>query len=157
MTLADRFWEKVDRRGPDECWLWIGATGSVGYGKIGIGQRSVDAHRVSWELQHGPIPEGVLVCHRCDTRLCVNPAHLFLGSYRENNQDTIRKGRAMTGERHHFAKLTRPQVVEIRTALTAGATQQSLADRFSVSSGAIQAIHAGRNWKEVSSADQVPA
>ena len=93
--LAERFWPKVDVRGPDECWPWR-ATQWRGYGKIGIGGATgtdVRAHRVSWEIHNGPIPAGMLVCHRCDAPSCVNPAHLFLGTQRDNMADMLAKGR----------------------------------------------------------------
>lgn len=97
VPLADRFWSKV-RKG-DGCWLWTSNAHHNGYGQIALSrngatrQRWAWAHRVAWELTNGPIPAGQLVLHRCDTPLCVNPAHLFLGTHLENIADSVRKGR----------------------------------------------------------------
>ena len=93
-TLEERFWAKVDKRGPDKCWPWTGARNNREYGQICIGGhqgRLLLAHRVSWELAHGSIPKGMCVLHRCDNPLCVNPCHLFLGTHRENMEDSVRR------------------------------------------------------------------
>lgn len=92
--LADRFWAKVQKAGPDDCWPWLASRMPKGYGKLGIASTTPKlAHRVSWELHYGPIPEGLFVCHRCDNPPCVNPAHLFLGTCTDNLRDMVAKGR----------------------------------------------------------------
>lgn len=95
--VAERFWEKVDRRGPDDCWLWQGALDGHGYGHLssGKGRALVRAHRLSYELEFGPIPDGLLIRHGCPHTNCVNPRHLTTGDYTANLLDRYRAGRAM--------------------------------------------------------------
>lgn len=90
--LTERFWEKVDVGGPDECWDWQGARAHYGHGIINVTGRSLLAHRVAWSITHGD-PAEANVCHRCDNPPCCNPAHLFLGSQADNIADMHRKGR----------------------------------------------------------------
>lgn len=95
-SLEERFWEKVDIRGLDECWLWVGRGPSWQHARIRLGGKegpNEGVHRVAWILTYGQIPEGLWVLHRCDTPRCVNPKHLFLGTVFDNNQDRHAKGR----------------------------------------------------------------
>lgn len=105
-----RFWAKVDKRGPDECWPWKGGTTHKGYGMFNMGGKVRTASRVSWELANGPIPDGQGVLHKCDNAPCVNPKHLFLGDQTANMQDMRKKGRAAKA-------LTREQVLRVRELL----------------------------------------
>jgi hypothetical protein len=102
ITVADRFWSKVDTSG--ECWIWAGARSTAGYGQITIEGRPTYAHRLSYEWAHGAIPDGLLVCHRCDTPACVHPDHLFAGTESDNRRDMVSKGRhrpaRLSGEQH---------------------------------------------------------
>lgn len=91
-TFKERFDEKWMQIPFCDCWLWIGANNGM-YGKFNFAGICVSAHRVSWELHRGEIPEEMDVLHTCDTPLCVNPDHLWLGTKKDNQQDSIRKGR----------------------------------------------------------------
>lgn len=86
-----RFYNKVNKT--NSCWLWTGSLTGNGYGKINIDKKYISTHRLAWELVNGPIPEGMHICHTCDTRLCVNPEHLFLGTPKDNAMDREQKGR----------------------------------------------------------------
>jgi hypothetical protein len=116
-----RFLAKVDKRGPlhpvllTRCWVWCGSTrGATGYGQVCVKYRLVQAHRFAYELQNGPVPDGLLVLHKCDNKLCVRPSHLFLGTHADNMRDRDGKGRGARGERVGNARLTEQQVRWIR-------------------------------------------
>jgi hypothetical protein len=159
----ERFWEKVDRTTtPDGCWLWIGSTiGPTHYGQFRHGS-DVMAHRVAWILAHGPIPEGLCVCHTCDVPLCVNPAHLWLGTNQDNVNDKVAKGRQPRGKdltpyEHRprgecapKAKLTADQVREIRKRHAPGSdTYKILMAEFGISQHAYWCIISRKSWKHV--------
>jgi hypothetical protein len=147
-TLPERFWAKV--RKSETCWVWRGAVDFDGYGMIQASvpsTRTLRAQRVSWELNVGPIPEGLVILHLCDNKRCVNPAHLRPGTSGENTRDAADKGRMADGVRNAAAKLTRRQVAEIRRLYDAKlATQVQLAERFGMSQSQISAIVRRESW-----------
>jgi hypothetical protein len=97
-----RFWDKVDVKGPDDCWEWQGAlTTHWRNGRIMVDKKRYLAHRFSWILHNGDIPEGLLVCHHCDNPPCVNPKHLFLGTTTDNMRDMSLKGRSSGQKKTH--------------------------------------------------------
>jgi hypothetical protein len=150
---ADRFWSKVAKR--ERCWEWLGSQDRFGYGVIGASQhqRARKAHRVSWELHNGPIPEGLYVLHRCDNPPCVRPEHLYLGTDKENARDRASRHRGrenrQLGQANANVKLTEEDVRAILAALQTGATQQSVADRFGVSQSQVSMIVLGKNWSHL--------
>lgn len=150
VPLRDRFFSKIDKSSVDGCWIWTGNKVGSGYGTIGLGRRgegTVYAHRLSWELANGPIPDGMFLCHRCDNPPCVNPAHLFLGTPADNVQDAIAKGRHIKGELVGGCVLTEANVITIRRRYAAGGIrQEDLAAEYGVTRSNIGAIIRGRSW-----------
>lgn len=154
----DRFWEKVDKT-KEGCWEWTSAI-CDGYGVMwmGIKNPAMRAHRLSWQMHKGPIPEGMLVCHHCDNRKCVRPDHLFLGTDRDNMHDMIQKGRwrggplkpsERKGSEVNFAKLTEDKVFRIKRLFLKGVSVRRIANWLGLTYGAIKLIHKGKNWKHV--------
>ncbi len=108
-----RFWNNIDVRGPDDCWNWKAHT-NTGYGTMHKDGKGHYAHRISYELAKGLIPDNLIVRHICNNRLCCNPAHLILGTAQDNSNDAKAAGRQARGERSGVPKLTTAQVLEIR-------------------------------------------
>lgn len=151
ISVEERFWNSVQKT--ETCWLWTAGKDSDEYGWLYAGQDpiskksfSLSAHRYSYELHYGPIPEGMFVCHTCDNPSCVNPAHLFLGTPQDNSLDRNSKGRHEYGVNHWKSKLTEDQVREIRSS-NLGLSE--LGRKYGVSPQAIQKIRKRITWKEV--------
>lgn len=142
----DRFYKFVPPAEPGECWEWQSVRNHRGYGKFWLNGRTDLAHRASYRIHHGPIPVGLAVRHRCDNPPCVNPAHLLVGTGKDNARDALERDRYRRGSRNGRAKLTEQQVSEIRRLRQQGETQKALAEQFGVSRSAIQFVLNGRNW-----------
>lgn len=141
MGIEERFWRKVSQ-GPG-CWEWTGSTATGGYGTLGRGARgtgSVRAHRLSWELHRGPVPDDMVVMHKCDNRRCVNPEHLELGTRADNQRDMARKGR---GD-NQYGRASAEKVARVRASLLlCCATQREIARDVGVSQRLVSRIKRG--------------
>ena len=144
---AHRFAALVETGG--ECWVWQGPPDRTGYGRIKDILRTPLAHRVSYAMLKGAIPNGLDVLHTCDVRLCVAPHHLYLGTDVENSRDRVQRERQSRGEGHSRAKLTEEQVVAVRRRAAAGETQVSIARAFGVESSTVGQIVLGIAWRHV--------
>lgn len=154
-TAQQRFFASCTYDEKTECWDWLGSLSPRGYGRIRVAGKNIRAHRYSWILKHGrDIPEGMVVCHKCDNPKCVNPDHLFLGTIADNVADCVSKGRHARGEKlaHPRAKgekngnsrLTANQVDAIRSDQR---PQRTIASQFGVSQALISKIKRGEMWK----------
>jgi hypothetical protein len=165
-TVEERFWRYV--RKTDSCWLWTGALNHKGYGMLSVNNSKAAAHRLSWEMANGPIPNGLFACHNCpsgDNPRCVNPAHLFLGTQDDNMKDASRKGRIratrcrgdrqwqnlhperrMRGEANGRARLSEEQVRAIRADAR---KQADIAAAFGVSKSLVAQIRRREIWRHV--------
>lgn len=158
-TLEEVFWRHVSPEPNSGCWLWDGAVSKRGYGKIG--RRSphsgrvqmLSAHRVSLTVHGVAIGQGMNVCHRCDNPPCVNPAHLFVGTQKENIRDCVVKGRAkrasVSGEANPNAKISAADVSAIRARLASGEKQRVIAADFGLRQTTISAIKHGSLWSSL--------
>ncbi len=145
------FWTHVEKT-ESGCWMWTGCTFSNGYGRVRLKRnRTVVAHRLSWELTNGPIPEGMFACHKCDVRACVNPNHIFLGTDADNVRDCIEKCRRadLSGSKHPMAKLSEADIQIIRERRKAGEQLKQIAPDFGVTKQMICCITTGKNWTHV--------
>lgn len=149
-----RHWSLADKIAfysspPDEhgCILWIGSKKPSGYGQIHTADGLLYAHHVAWRFANGPIPQGMVIRHKCDVRDCINPDHLEIGTHADNVADKVARGRATNGERSNLTKLTAAKVLEIRRR--SDETPKSLGDEFGVTASNIVAILKRKSWKHL--------
>lgn len=149
-TYEERFWKHVDKNQENGCWNWTG-TRRRGYGQIWRNKETIKAHRFSWVLHNGKIPEDKpFVLHRCDNPSCVNPNHLWVGTHQDNMNDKVNKNRQIKGEEIEQSKLTENQIKEIRRLCCEEKLSQSeIAKIFDVSQPLISSIYRNKTWKHV--------
>ena len=145
---SERFEDCISPEPNSGCWLWDGgrSKGQRGYYRIDFNGRTMLVHRFAYERYRGPVPSGLIVCHHCDVRCCVNPDHLFLGEPVDNTADMIRKGRMPRGERRGHAKLTDEQAAAIKASPL---SSRLIAAQYGVGSSTIRKLRRGKTWTHI--------
>lgn len=142
-----RFWKKVDKTGSEGCWNWTAGLNAFGYGAFGVGPRKiVAAHRYSFEIHNGKIPEGLSILHSCDNPKCVNPEHLRAGTKAENSKDMVMRNRSTAGEKSASSKLSNKDVLEI---FVDPRSQSKIAKAYNVDASVISRIKGRKSWKHI--------
>lgn len=143
-----RFSSKI-RKFKKGCWVWLGRKNHHGYGILDFKRKPIRAHRFSWMIKNGKIPDGKFVLHKCDNRACVNHSHLFLGTAADNSADMKLKGRSIAGEKHPLRKLNSFQVILMRDIRSRGASLKFIANKFKVGQSTVSQICRFHRWKSV--------
>jgi hypothetical protein len=143
-TLEQRFFSRFAKL-ENGCWQWRSHTDKDGYGVLPGDSKNTRAHRLSYEIHNGPIPNEMVVCHKCDNPGCVNPNHLFVGTIKDNAQDALKKSRHYVGEKNGRSKLTEENVKEI---LHSSLNGQQLADKFGVTRSTVNCVRRGDTWQK---------
>ena len=152
LEIIERFWSRVDRGEPEECWLWKNEyRNKARYGYFHFNSRSMLAHRFAWMIANQQdIPHELCVCHTCDVGWCCNPSHLFLATQVENMKDKARKGRAPKGDRNGRSKIKEEDALEIKRLLGSGSLSQAeIARRLGLHPNLIWQIASGTTWRHL--------
>lgn len=153
--VRERFYSKIEIIPFHDCWEWVGAASSDGYGVIRINGKNIRSHRFSYKEFIGYIPKEICVCHKCDNHKCVNPKHLFLGTNKDNMQDMVKKGRQSKGDSHYYSKLSSDQVKCILNKYIRGTGSKNrgnilyLSKIFNISRRQIGKIIRREKWKHL--------
>jgi hypothetical protein len=142
--IKERFLEKVVKQ-DSGCHEWTGSLAKNGYGNFHKDGKTHYSHRIAWEIEHGEEPSDYIL-HKCDNRKCVNPDHLFVGSFYDNMDDMVEKGRQAHGEKNHHAKLTAEKVLQIRQEV---GLQREIAAKYNITPSLVSMIRSGRIWKYI--------
>jgi hypothetical protein len=142
---------KQVKKMPSGCWEWQGWLNTFGYGGFMYLRKAWRAHRFSWFITYGLLPQGLLCLHKCDNRKCVRPSHLFLGTYKDNEQDKISKGRKVCnkGDDCNLSKLTAQKVIQLREDFKNGTDRQALSKKYKIGRDNISAILRRKTWKHI--------
>ena len=145
----DRIFNNINSMTDNGCWEWMGTKLRGGYGGLSVRGKTWQAHRFSYVVFIGEIPDGMLVCHACDNPSCVNPNHLFLGTHKTNAEDRVKKKRSSVGESFPKSKLKEQEILEIRRYASLGVTRRTLAKMFRVGSTCITYVVNKRTWRHI--------
>jgi hypothetical protein len=147
----DRFWFNVSKGTDTECWIWTAGKNKNGYGKTTLHGKDIGAHRLSWIIAFGEIPDNLHVLHKCDNPSCVNPGHLFLGTNADNSRDRAQKGRNpfQNGEANPYCKLSCSDVLEIRRLSKLGVPQGEIARRYNIKQTNVSCIILRKTWRHI--------
>ncbi|MCA8385310.1 hypothetical protein FOC27_09225 [Burkholderia multivorans] len=158
MSELKLWWGKIEKRieiiPESGCWIFMGCLNSKGYGNVGHAGKNRLAHRISLEFHKGIIPAGLLACHRCDVKCCVNPNHIYAGTRSQNAKDALERGQMATGIRNGWAKISDTDVLQIRLLAQSGMTYREVASRFGISADYVKEIKIGKRRAPASEGEQ---
>lgn len=146
--MTKHIYDRVEKQ-PNGCWRWLGNHDAHGWGNATHRGKTMGVHRISWEIENGPIPKGVVISHECGVLDCINPEHLFATTRAERARLSVAKGRTPVGSRCTLAKLNEEKVLEMRQQHHAGVKRKALAAEYGVSYATVCLIVTGKLWKHV--------
>lgn len=155
IKAANFNWERVDRRGPDDCWPWTGAVNRSGYGAVQWRGKQRNASKAAYESISGEVPDGLMVCHTCDNPRCCNPGHLYVGTAKDNVTDKMERGRHRGGfaqgaaHPRTVAKLDEAMVKEVRARSAAGESYSAIGRSLGLTATTIRGACIRLTWKHV--------